>query len=655
MQMIAFALFLTIAFTSPSENAIVLAEAPEQTVQSLLSDARDAQSRRDFNAAAESYRKAVELDPSVPELWANLGLMYHELAKREEAIQSFKKAIRLDPSLFVPQLFLGVEYLASKKPETAVPFLEKARELNPNDLQAALNLGKAFSMLNRSDRAADAYSIATQLAPNDGNAWLNMGTAFLQQVEDDARLMTSAYRHSGYVTLRTAEILAEQGKLVQAGDAYRAAIASGLPPPCTHAEFGIALLRMKNVAEARKQFEMEARNGSHCELAALGLAIAQLAEGRPDVALRGISSISTSDPGFVESSLPLFRDAVSEEQARPLIDLSRAQQNNDRSTAKIGSLVAKTFASNDAPAQLEFTDWARPSVTRTPVFENAERLYAAGKYSQCDDSLKPALGARASDQMQLLAACSFYTGDFRTTSIAAQELKANAATRAQGLYWESKADQKLAIAALFRAGEIDSDSPRMHVLLGDIFRQERQWDEAETEYRKAIAIDPKSHAARLSLAIVLFTELKDDEAFDFDRGLLEENPTDPEANLLAGEILVQRNLFAEAEPYLSRCQNLKPEFVARLHALLGQVYAETNRIPAAILEYKAGLAADEDGSMHFQLARLYQKSGDKNEADAAFRDSKRLRRQWDGRSRIALEQIPPDTSPQSRVNPRPNE
>jgi tetratricopeptide (TPR) repeat protein len=95
--------------------------------------------------------------------------------------------------------------------------------------------------------------------------------------------------------------------------------------------------------------------------------------------------------------------------------------------------------------------------------------------------------------------------------------------------------------------------------------------------------------------------------------------------------------------------------VARLHALLGQVYAETNRIPAAILEYKAGLAADEDGSMHFQLARLYQKSGDKNEADAAFRDSKRLRRQWDGRSRIALEQIPPDTNPQSRDNPRPNE
>ena len=655
MQTIALALCLTIAFTNPGGNVIVLAEAPAQTVQSLLAEARDAQSRRDFNAAAESYRRAVEVDPSVPELWANLGLMCHELAKREEAIQSFKKAIRLDPSLFVPQLFLGIEYLASKNPEAAVPFLEKARDLNPNDLQAALNLGKAYAMLNRSDRAADAYSIATELAPNDGSALLNLGTAYLQQVENDARLMTSTYRHSTYVTLRTAEVLAEQGKLVQAGDAYKAAIASGSPPPCTHAEFGITLLRMKNVAEAREQFELDASHGSYCGLATLGLAVVQLAEGHPDVALKGISSISMSDPGFVESSLPLFRDAVSEEQARLLIDLSRAQQNNDRATAEIGLLVAKTFASNDAPAQFEFTDQARPSGKRTPLPTNAEKLYAAGKYAQCEDSLKPALAARASDRMQILAACSFYTGDFRTTSIAAQQLKGNAATRAYGLYWESKADQKLAIAALFRAGEIDSDSPRMHVLLGDTFRQERQWDEAETEYRKAIAIDPKSHAARLSLAIVLFSELKDDEAFYIDRSLLEENPTDPEANLLAGEILVQRNLFAEAEPHLSRCQNLKPEFEARLHALLGRVYAETNRIPAAILEYKAGLAADEDGSMHFQLARLYQKSGDKNGAEEAFRDSRRLRRQWDDRSRIALEPIPSNTSPQLRVNPRPNE
>jgi tetratricopeptide (TPR) repeat protein len=206
-----------------------------EKLQSYLAAAQQAAARKDFPAAAESYSDAVELEPSVPELWANLGLMYHESGKQDEAIRSFKEAIRLNASLFVPQMFLGIEYLGSKKPEAAIPFLEKAEKLNPNDLQAALNLGKAYALSDRPDRAAAAYSIATRLAPNDGSTWLSLGTAYLQQVESDARLMTSTYSHSAYVTLHTAEVFAEEGKLVQAENAYKTALAFNSPAPCAHA------------------------------------------------------------------------------------------------------------------------------------------------------------------------------------------------------------------------------------------------------------------------------------------------------------------------------------------------------------------------------------------------------------------------------------
>jgi tetratricopeptide (TPR) repeat protein len=643
---VLLAVCTAIPLTISTVSGVAVAQDRDQTIQSLLADARVAQSRGDFAQAAEAYRKAVALEPSVPELWANLGLMDHESGMSAEAIQSFKRAIRLNPSLFAPQLFLGIEYLKSKNPEAAIPFLENAEKLNPNDLQAALNLGKAYTLSNYADRAADAYSIATRLAPNDGNTWLNLGTAYLQEVENDARLMTSVYSHSAYVNLRAAETLAEEGKPLQAENAYKAAIASGSPPPCTHAEFGITLLRTKNLADAQEQFELESRAGSHCGLAALGLAVTQLVEGHPEVTLAKLISISAADPGFVESSLPLFRDAVSPDQAKSLIDLSRAREKDDSASVEIGSLIAKTWISDETPLQIEFSDMARPSSIGAGAPAGAERLDAAGQFAQCSDALKPVIGAIASNQLQLLASCSFYAGDFRTTSTAAQRLKSDPATRAQGLYWECKADQKLAIAALTRAGEIDADSPRMHVLLGDVFRQKHRWEEAEAEYRKAVALDPKNRSARLSLAITLFTELKTDEAFNIDRSLLAEDRNDPEANLLAGEILVQRNTYAEAEPYLSKCGNLKPEFQPRVYALLGQVYAATDRIPAAISEYKKGLSSDEDGSLHFQLGRLYQKSGDKNAAEEAFRESKRLRHQWDDRARLALEQMPADTSRQ---------
>ena len=109
---------------------------------------------------------------------------------------------------------------------------------------------------------------------------------------------------------------------------------------------------------------------------------------------------------------------------------------------------------------------------------------------------------------------------------------------------------------------------------------------------------------------------------------------------------MQRNQFREAEPYLLKCEGLKPELLPRSHALLGRVYAETDRLPAAIAEYKLGLSTDADGSIHYQLARLYQKSGNRAAAVEAFRESKRLVDKANNRERTALGQTGTDESHQ---------
>jgi hypothetical protein len=90
-----------------------------------------------------------------------------------------------------------------------------------------------------------------------------------------------------------------------------------------------------------------------------------------------------------------------------------------------------------------------------------------------------------------------------------------------------------------------------------------------------------------------------------------------------------------------KCRNLNRDFAPRLHLLLGQVYAGTGRTAEAIDEYNRGLAGDENGSIHYQLGRLYLKSGDKVAAERAFAESKRLVRQWNGR---ALQQLDTDVS-----------
>jgi len=633
------AICLAAVFTNLMVNAAVVGQRSGRSVESLVTEARAAQSKGDFNSAADLYRKAVGIDPSVAELWANLGLMYHELKNPPQAIESLSRAARLKPSLYVPQLFLGIEYLELKQAAQALPHLDRATKMDPSDPQALLALGKALEMLDRPDRAADAYEKATQLTPRDGNAWLKLGTAYLQRVERDARAMTSTYRDSPYYHLRAAETLAEQGKLAQAEKAYEATLTSRSPPPCAHAEFGITLLQENRVAEARRQFDFEANGPQHCELALLGNAVADLIDGHTEVALKEVLSVATNDPAFVRSNLYLFRNAMSRGRAQELLNLARAQGDSDHSSPELASLIEQEILSDETFGAPGFvtaapqTGFLRTGSNRT------------GKPSACDQVLKEEIQSLAASQQQLFASCSFYTGDYRNTSRSAELLKASPATKVQGLYWGSKADQKLAVAALSRAGELDPDSSRMHVLIGDVLRQRRLWSEAEAEYRKAAAIDPKSRSARLSLAIVLFTELKLDESFQIDQSLLAEAAEDPEANLLAGEILVQQNELGKAEPYLLKCRNLAGDLAPRLHVLLGKVYAETRRVAGAIDEYKQGLAGDENGSAHYQLGRLYLKAGNKAAAEEAFTESKRLVKEWNSRALAGAEQTDTDASP----------
>src|ERR1700679_609417 len=82
-----------------------------QNLESILTAARDAQTKSDFSAAAGYYRQAVKISPNIAELWANLGLMDDLAGNSSQAVTSFTQAAHLNGSMYVPQLFLGIEYL----------------------------------------------------------------------------------------------------------------------------------------------------------------------------------------------------------------------------------------------------------------------------------------------------------------------------------------------------------------------------------------------------------------------------------------------------------------------------------------------------------------------------------------------------------------
>jgi tetratricopeptide (TPR) repeat protein len=610
-------------------------QQPEQ-FESLLVSARDAQARSDFQAAAEFYRQAAALHPEIAELNANLGLMYFQTGKDEHAIGAFQRAIRLKPRLFVPNLFLGLEYVKLKRFTEAISYLKKAALIKNADVQVQLALGEAYAGSGKTRLASASYSRATQLDPGNADAWYHLGVSYLEQVEADARILLTKHKESAYVPALMAETFAEQRAFIQAEDAYKKALGSPKVLPGAHAGYGFVLLNRHDLPGAERELRAEIALNPGSLIAKLGMARLYLEEGTTQQALKEIKEIAKTDAGFLRANASLFSAGLPRAKRAEL----RRALEEERASGDLTEESVALLRDSVSGTSPEPTPDADGSPLRSAKIPGGDpiKLYARGNYEECNDALAPRLQQLPVKDLQLLASCAYLTGKYRNALKAAAKLASNAVTEAEGLYWETKSVQKLATHAIARASAVDPGSPKLHVLLGDIYRQQKAFPDAEQEYRKALALRPEDTGALFGLSLALLADGRNDEALAVARASLERNPDDPELNAVMGEILCVHNDFSGAEPYLKKSLKTKPEFVSHVHALLGKVYAQTNRTQQAIAELKLGLPSDKDGSLHYQIARLYLKVGDRDSAKQAFDVSKRLQQQGLMRASVAMEQ-----------------
>jgi tetratricopeptide (TPR) repeat protein len=601
------------------------------TFESLLASAQRAQARSDFQAAAEFYGQAVSLHPEIAELRTNLGLMYYQTGQDELASEAFREALRLKPGLFVPSLFLGLVQLKLKRFSEAIPYLKQAALAKPTDVQTQLGLGQAYAGKGEPRRATAAYKRAVQADPANGDAWYHLGVSYLEQVEADARILLTRHKDSTYVRALTGEIFAEQGAWIQADEAYQKALSVPNSPVGTRASYGFVLLNRRDLVGAERELNIELASHPGSLMARLGMARLQVEGGNAARAAQEIGAIGKIDAGFLRANASLMTKGLSPPKHA---ELHRALEEG-QGAGEISPETAALF--RDSPVEPSADDAAPADSAKTAAGAPAE-LNRKGAYRACTDALASRLQHLPLKSTQLLASCAYLTGDYSNALKAATKLVSYPATEAEGLYWETKSAQKLAAHALARASAADPDSPKLHVLLGDIHRHWKNIPEAESEYRMALALRPTDTGAQFGLSLALLAAGRNDEALSLAQTALQKNSDDPEFNAVMGEILCARGDFAGAEPFLKKSLGTKPEFVSRVHALLGKVYAQTNRTEQAIAELKLALAGDKDGTVHYQIARLYLKVGDRESAEQAFGVSEQRRREGLTRAAVALEQ-----------------
>ncbi len=153
------------------------AHAGLANAQSIKGLWRIGMTQADFDEAFAASRRALELEPRMPEAYIARAQMLSLQGRTEEAYRDFEEAIRLNPASFDAHYLYGRTCFQSGEFERAVSLYEAAIRLRPDDYAPLCMLEGAMIKLGRVEQHVDVARRAMQvlerrlaIAPQDGRA-----------------------------------------------------------------------------------------------------------------------------------------------------------------------------------------------------------------------------------------------------------------------------------------------------------------------------------------------------------------------------------------------------------------------------------------------------------------------------------------------------
>jgi tetratricopeptide (TPR) repeat protein len=204
-------------------------------------------------------------------------------------------------------------------------------------------------------------------------------------------------------------------------------------------------------------------------------------------------------------------------------------------------------------------------------------------------------------------------------------------------YWTSRAAGELAREAFARLQALPP-SPEAALVRTETLRAQRRYAQTKDELQKAVAAWPEDRRLRRELASLLFIAHEQAEARPLLEDLLKQEPDAADLNLLLGESWLESKEPAKAVPFLEKAVRGDPTLL-RARGALGRAYVEAGQAAPAIPHLEAALPTDEDGSLHFHLARAYRETGQAEAATRTLQAFQEVRRAKEARQQADKEEF----------------
>jgi tetratricopeptide (TPR) repeat protein len=611
-----------------------------QSAPELASAAARSMQQGDYDSAERYYKELLRLAPGVAEVYSNLGLAYYSQKKVHLAEEVFEKALKLAPELFVPNFVLGQIRIKQGRSRDALSLLETALKIQPEDRNARRLLAAALVGFKRYDEAIEQYEKMLEQSSRDVDALYGLGRIYVELGQASITKLAN-FKDSGFVPLASAEHFAlEPEWRSYALERYRQAIASCPNVPGMRIALGNLELAGKDWDAARRTFKEEVVIDPFSYEAWFGLAVVKFHEGDIDAALECLNEAVRVRPEFFDP-LPEFSvDSAPEllETSRAMLERragsgdfaavfmlsqvltalgrqdaaepfrSRAERDRDRRIEEYRSRSAK---SSEDSGTLDRRRTQALEYLREKRYEDGLRILLPLAESSATDSAVRRAVTRALFQLQ-------HFEDL------VKLLKGTNSTDPEMLYFLATSYKKLALRTLERMLELDPQSARAHQLLGDSFYVQQRFKEAAGEYELALRAKPDDSELYFILGDTYFKQRQFDAAARALARATELDPYNAEASLMGGRALVLLNRPEEAIPFLRRALELEPRS-AEAHVVMGKAYSLMGQIGAAARHLELGASSDTDGSVHYQLFKLYTELGQDKKAKDALLTYKKLR------------------------------
>jgi tetratricopeptide (TPR) repeat protein len=197
------------------------------------------------------------------------------------------------------------------------------------------------------------------------------------------------------------------------------------------------------------------------------------------------------------------------------------------------------------------------------------------------------------------AECAFIKGRYHDAIQAADTPRA--------LYWKALSYSELAAQSFAKLAELPP-SAQIHELMAEAHRIDGKYAQAAKELRAALQLDPASVRLKMLLAEVLYLQRDYEAARPLFEELLASDPNSAKLSFELGDLLLQQAEPEKALAWLERAVKIDRNLLSAQDSL-GRAYLRTGDARKAIDHLKAALPTDQDGSIHFQLSRAYERAG----------------------------------------------